>query len=614
MNLTVKNLMQKKYFLYLIGIVILGVCSWFLIDRSAVATDQEQKEYFLEQKDKKEIEQYLSASVVTNHLLDSLYKVALLEKNAVKLSNLSYRKILLNNREGKRDSILFFGQRGLDYVSQTHDKLLQAQLNYEIGVFYSTLQNYTKSLNYLLQAKREFEEIDVKNGIGHTNNILGNVYFGLEKKNEAILYYDKAQQVFKESNDLIGQALVSGNRSRIDISSKNYSTANKRLLYTLSVFEQLKDTVKTANALLLLGDTALEQNNYKQALDYYNSAYQLSTAPGNKELNGHILLHYGKTYIALDDFDNAMKFYKQGYVDVDHTTDVENLELIAQEYYKRKNYLKAYEYNALYNKITDSIKGAEVQLNTAILKWDNNIREEKYKNKLLVQEKEIEQQEFKSKSRKFVTITVACVLVVLVLALMYRNRVKSMAIIQLEKEKLEEEVNAELEYQKLLKQQHKIELKAKEKIQEVELKQRKLEVETKNRELVSLNLQLLSKSKLLNELQLIVNSKKDNSSTQVTKISQVLKYHLDHEKDWNYFQEIFKNIHPKFFEKLQRVCPELTKTEMRICAYIKINMSNNEIAALLGISPNSVLTNRYRIRKKIEMERVDNLDEWIQTL
>jgi DNA-binding CsgD family transcriptional regulator len=588
--------------------------SKILKNEQTQSSNQNFEKYSIEQKDKKEIEQYIVSSKISNQLLDSLYRVALLEKNAVKLSNLLYQKILLNNREGKRDSILFYGQKGLDYVNQTHDKLLQAQLNYEIGTFYSSVQKYTKSLDYLLKAKNGFEEIKIKNGIGHTYNMLGSVYFGLGKKNEAVFYYDQSEQIFKENNDLIGQALVSGNRSKIDINNKNYYTANKRLLYTYGVFEKLHDTVKTVNALLLLGDTELEQNRYKEALSYYDRAYELSNIYGDTELSGHILLHFGKTHMALNDFDNAMKFYKQGYVDVDHTTDVENLELIAQEYYKRKNYLKAYEYNVLYNKITDSIKGAEVQLNTAILKWDSNIREEKYKNKLLVQEKEIEQQEFKSKSRKFITITVACVLVVLVLALMYRNRVKSMAIIQLEKEKLEEEVNTELEYQKLLKQQHKIELKAKEKIQEVELKQRKLEVETKNRELVSLNLQLLSKSKLLNELQLIVNSKKDNSSTQVTKISQVLKYHLDHEKDWNYFQEIFKNIHPKFFEKLQRVCPELTKTEMRICAYIKINMSNNEIAALLGISPNSVLTNRYRIRKKIEMERVDNLDEWIQTL
>jgi len=148
----------------------------------------------------------------------------------------------------------------------------------------------------------------------------------------------------------------------------------------------------------------------------------------------------------------------------------------------------------------------------------------------------------------------------------------------------------------------------------IEQKQHTLEVEAKNRELVTVNLQLLSKNKVLRELQLILQNKKENTKRILENLETILNGNLDSEKDWEYFQEIFHNIHPTFFTQLQQNCPELTKTELRVCAYIKINMTNSEMAALLNISVNSVLTTRYRIRKKLNLERADNLDEWIQNI
>jgi len=83
------------------------------------------------------------------------------------------------------------------------------------------------------------------------------------------------------------------------------------------------------------------------------------------------------------------------------------------------------------------------------------------------------------------------------------------------------------------------------------------------------------------------------------------------EEDWKDFKLHFEKVHRDFFQKLRNQCPGLTENDLRLCAYIRIGMRIKQIAQMLSVSSESVKTNRYRLRKKLDLPEKLTLDEFI---
>ncbi|MEM6380985.1 MAG: helix-turn-helix transcriptional regulator, partial [Bacteroidota bacterium] len=66
-----------------------------------------------------------------------------------------------------------------------------------------------------------------------------------------------------------------------------------------------------------------------------------------------------------------------------------------------------------------------------------------------------------------------------------------------------------------------------------------------------------------------------------------------------------------FYRHLKEKFPKLTQGDLKLCALIKLNFSSKDVAKLMGISVESVHTTRYRLRKKLGLQREDNLTEYI---
>ena len=79
------------------------------------------------------------------------------------------------------------------------------------------------------------------------------------------------------------------------------------------------------------------------------------------------------------------------------------------------------------------------------------------------------------------------------------------------------------------------------------------------------------------------------------------------DKESKLFEINFDKSHQEFYEKLSKNYPNLTSKDLRLCAYLKMNLSSKEIAPLLGISSQSVDVSRHRLRKKLNLGSKDNL-------
>ncbi|WP_299114035.1 hypothetical protein [uncultured Winogradskyella sp.] len=86
------------------------------------------------------------------------------------------------------------------------------------------------------------------------------------------------------------------------------------------------------------------------------------------------------------------------------------------------------------------------------------------------------------------------------------------------------------------------------------------------------------------------------------------------EKHWEDFKMYFERISPNFLKHLNQKHPELTPKDIKYCCYLKMNMSNNDIGHVLGINLESVRTHKYRLKRKLQIAKSQNLQTYIKSI
>lgn len=172
---------------------------------------------------------------------------------------------------------------------------------------------------------------------------------------------------------------------------------------------------------------------------------------------------------------------------------------------------------------------------------------------------------------------------------------------------------------KLKKKQAQVEARMERKQEEaiVLLEKEKLAKEIKNKqnELTGTSLVLAKKNELLLELKHLVALNKDNFNSQKRYENLVGKIDksLNNSEEWHDFELNFNELHQDFFEKLLLNFPSLTPKDLKLSAYLKMNLSSKEIAPLLGISVRGVEIHRYRLRKKLGLDSSKHLSNFLIT-
>ena len=155
----------------------------------------------------------------------------------------------------------------------------------------------------------------------------------------------------------------------------------------------------------------------------------------------------------------------------------------------------------------------------------------------------------------------------------------------------------------------------------VKIQTEKLQTElaSKNRELANSAMSLVYKNELLQKISEEMMKLKDEngkklSEDQLRKIQKVIDDGMNDERDWNLFESSFNEAHESFFKKLKANHPDLVPNDLKLCAYLHMNMSSKELASLLNISLRGVEIRRYRLRKKLEVPHDKNLVEFLMEL
>ncbi len=211
----------------------------------------------------------------------------------------------------------------------------------------------------------------------------------------------------------------------------------------------------------------------------------------------------------------------------------------------------------------------------------------------------------------FIIYTVLLVFVnILYRAYFKRKSQKQIAVLkQLEEEKRQRE-----------KEKFKLEkLKVDKEVLTLKEENLNLEIKKKNSELATSTLNNIKKNELLTGLigdlnkidQGVLNSA---LHSPIKKVIKKINSNLTDKDDWLAFELHFRNAHADFFEKLRGSHPDLSSNEIKLSAYLKLNLSSKEVASLLNISIKSVDQGRWRLRKKLDLPKDSSLVNYIQSI
>ncbi|RRN77353.1 transcriptional regulator, partial [Pseudoxanthomonas sp. SGD-10] len=152
----------------------------------------------------------------------------------------------------------------------------------------------------------------------------------------------------------------------------------------------------------------------------------------------------------------------------------------------------------------------------------------------------------------------------------------------------------------------------------IKLRNEKLqaELDSKGRELANSAMNMVYKNELLQKIRNQISDLKDEqgkklSDDQLRKIQKLIDEGMHDERDWNLFETSFNEAHENFFKRLKQNHPALVPNDLKLCAYLRMNMSSKEMASLLNISVRGVELRRYRLRKKLDVPHDKNLVEFL---
>ncbi|MCK5855893.1 MAG: hypothetical protein KAG64_00290 [Bacteroidales bacterium] len=545
----------------LLVVFMTGICKRSYAQAKPESTNE--LNYYIEfieenkiEKAEESIRTYLESDLSTKEKIKSCYNIA----------------IAYNNNQYYNLSIEY-SLEGLGYLNN-NSKYLLPQLYQAIIINHIDLGNYDLAESFYwvsskLQAEKE------KNIEAADFNLIGEIHRLKGMYKSSIKYFHKAIKINSAYNYVEPLSINYNNIGLSFLYMDNIDSSYFYLNHSLHLIDSLGLALRKSAINVSFGELYLKKGNYTQAINYFRKTlgFDLSNHPDQNEILRDVYKGLMESYELMGDFENALKNYK--------------------------NYIK-YETNIIYYK-----QNALILQNQILSDRDAHLHQINLTRSKLDLEKKINQ--------LISILLVIALLMVVLLSYVFMIRIKkSKQTTELELQK--NEIQAlELEKTKLSKKNLEFELKQIEqeqnlkKIERIRLEEK---VQSQNRELTSQAIHLMSKNEVLSSIEQNISKISDKADILSSKFYREIKFiisdSLRMDEDWQIFRRHFTEVHPLFFENLKTNYSNITTDELKLCAYLKIQLSSKEIARLLNITTVAVNKRRNRLRKKLEISSNDD--------
>jgi tetratricopeptide (TPR) repeat protein len=399
------------------------------------------------------------------------------------------------------------------------------------------------------------------------------------------------------------QAVIKLNIAGCYVEKNNVAKANYYYKQSLQTFSKIQDSVQIVSTYINMSNACRKNGNLREAADFLDRAIHLSKDMNNQRLTGSALYNRGALFFDTGNHEKAEEYVKNGLV-IFKKIGLKEGEMLAlrslsEIYEKKYNHKLSLEFYKEFINIQNEILNGETRKQIADLQWKYDLQKKEYEIKILQEKYNVTKKQSLFLSVSFGLFVLLVILIGVLIRLVYKNLKKSVRLTELENLHLNEKMIAD------------------QKINHLENLRLTSEIEAMNRELTSSSLQLISKNEILvdiNNLNELYFRKDAIGREPYNDLKNILKENLNQDKDWTHFKELFVKVHRNFFSDIKNRYPEITENELRMCAYLRINLRNHEIAKMLNIQPESVKTIRYHIRKKLKIDKDIILEDFIRSI
>ncbi|MDP4188246.1 MAG: tetratricopeptide repeat protein [Bacteroidota bacterium] len=501
------------------------------------------------------------------------------------------------------DSAYVLCYNALRFAENQKNELVVGKMKNVLANYYLAKNEFNDANKCLMEALVILEKQGTKKDIANVLNGFGLLYYDLKDPDKAIRYYTRVIGISKEPDKKRQESVAYLNISNCYLAKQDFSLTLYFLNKALTGFHALNDSAFIMMCNMNLGIVAIDQGDKEKGLSYYFKVMEFCKRMKKKVLLGHTLFNIANVYYENNDLVLARKYFVESinvYRSISNKDGEKNV-LLELSYIEQRNnnWKQAYAYYDHYINIRDSILNADLLKNINDLQWKYDFQKKENETTVIRKKFELKQRETVILIISFTFFIVVVLLFAALIRLANKNLKKSDKLKELRIIHLQEQMAAD------------------EKINRLEKLRLKAEIEAKNKELTTSTMQLIAKNEILTNISGIAESfykKKAVNDECYVKLKSVLKENLDQERNWENFKRLFEEVHKDFFKSIKQTCPEITENELRLCAYLKINLQNKEIAKILNVTPDSLKTLRYRIRKKFNLNKEIILEEYIRAI
>lgn len=593
-------------------------------------------------------------SVISLMLKDSALLFLKENLNQAKLSNRSQDELFALSGLGSYffqnhnfDSAHFFYNKALKMAFEIKDPYSLPYLLIEIADIHYNVDNYDSVYQYLNQAHEQIDSLTSPKIQASYYNLLGNVNIRIGLTKEALNAYLIEASILEHSHSDHALAVVYNNLGNV---FRSISDKQKTVEY-LKRAVMINKTQKNNNDLAMnysnLGVFYLESDSIPTAIEFFNQAITLAKKTSSIVLLAQNGLNMGNAYQQLGQYSLATSYYDsvnaictkydmpygllltkinlgdlntlQGNYSLaeellqEALIDAKKSDLIHEEisiyqmlsklYKETGSFEKALKFNELYMNSNDSL---EKETNSRIVQeLINQSEREKRAKEMLILNNQVKSAHLSRKIIVFIALSVILALSLLIWFFVAGKRKARLENALAEKEN--ENLN-------LINKTIKLDLKN-SKIENTLIAEKdnnkQLQLQIKEQELVYQSLKqadLMQFNKttveILTPFIYKITRKKDKEDFE--NALKGIAQNCPHDPLAD-FENMFIQMHGDFYKKLLAISPELSRSELQMCALLRMNLPSKEIARLLNITNSTVDVTRHRIRQKLMLDSSQHL-------
>lgn len=522
------------------------------------------KEYFKETKNTRGI-------IFVNHSLASILRINGKLDEAIVLTNETLQSIRDNEEDGDLKTKFI----GAQYAT--------------LANIYIEKGNYKIALTQALQALKSFEEIDHQSRKADALKQIGDIESALGNYEKSIDYFEQAISIYEKLDDKMYLAYAHNSLGISYQNQDNLEEAKTNFEATIVYSEAVGNKATYVNALHNLGALDIINENYVQAKSYLDKGLIMAESENLQLSKVNFYHEYSKLYLNTKEYSKANNFNLKAIEIAEDMGALPHLEDLYR--FRSKLMLASNKANEAVYYLTESQKIGDSLLDATKSRQIEELKTiyetQKKESEIALQKKEIQtlNQEVEISNLRKGLYGFGMIAFLIMSGLLYfgfKQRIKRNKI-------------------------------AREKQEEIY----KQEIEFKKKELASQTLHLVQKNTFIQELK--ENLEKIKHSPELFKVEfrrlvMLLKKESAEDKDWEVFKSYFAEVHNNFDEKIKSISDSITEKEIRLAAFIRMNLSTKEIASMLNVQPDSVKKSKYRLKTKLELGKDDDLTQFLNTL